>query len=365
MKQWKANLDKDFLLKHMGSVSQLAGVKRYEFTDGRAKGVEAVDVVTGSGFDFTVMPGRCLDLAWARYRGIPIAYMSKADIAAPAYAEKDGMEWLRSFCAGLLTTCGFSNVGGPAEEERRIFGMQQHGLHGRLANLPAYDVCCSGDWTEDGYVMKVSGKIRQSAVHGENLVLTRTITSKLGEKKLVIHDMIENEGHVDEPLMLLYHMNFGYPLLDANSRLVTNSYGIRGADPTAEAELELCKQFHEPMHLRDERCYFHDLSCDENGMTEMALINDGLDLGVALRFSVKELPCLTEWKMLSEGEYVVGLEPGNTNPIGRLAAKERGTLEYIAPGEKKEVTIEMTILDGADEILAEENTINALCGRKA
>lgn len=365
MKNWNPVIDKAYLLKQMGSLSQLAGVKRYEFTDGRAKGVEAIDVVTGSGFDFTVMPGRCLDLAWARYRGVPIAYMSKADIAAPAYAEKDGMEWLRSFCAGLLTTCGFSNVGGPFEEERRIFGMQQHGLHGRLANLPAYEVGCTGDWTEDGYVMCVSGKVRQSAVHGENLVMTRTITAKLGEKKLKIHDVIENEGHVDEPLMLLYHMNFGYPLLDANSRLLANSYAIRGADPTAEEELGVCKEFHGPLHLRDERCYFHDLCCDEAGMTEIALVNDQLELGAALRFSVKELPCLTEWKMLSEGEYVVGLEPGNTNPIGRVAAKEKGTLEYITPGEKKEVMIELIILDGVEEIAAEEQKINALCGRKA
>ena len=155
-----------------------------------------------------------------------------------------------------------------------------------------------------------------------------------------------------------------YPLLDANSRLLTSSYAIRGADTTAEAEVEVCKQFHEPMHLRNERCYFHDLCCDEEGMTEVALVNDQLELGAALRFSVKELPCLTEWKMLSEGEYVVGLEPGNTNPIGRVAAKEKGTLEYIAPGEKKKVSIELTILDGEEEIAAEEQKINALCGRK-
>lgn len=364
MKKWNYTVNKQELLKHMGSVSQLGGLKRYTFAEGRAKGIEAVDVATGSGLDFTVLPDRCMDIAWMRYKGVPISYMSKADIAGGAYAEADGMEWLRNFYAGMLTTCGFSNVGGPCREERRIFGQQLHGLHGRLANLPAYDVGCSGDWADDGYVMKISGKVRQSAVHGENLVLTRTITAKLGEKKLVIHDEIENEGHVDEPLMLLYHMNFGYPLLDANSRLLANSYAVRGADATAEAELELCKEFHAPMHLRDERCYFHDLCCDEYGMTQIALVNDALELGASLRFSIKELPCLTEWKMLSEGEYVVGLEPGNTNPVGRLAAKERGTLEYIAPGEKKEVTIELTILDGADEILAEENSINALCGRK-
>lgn len=107
MKNWNPNLDKAALLRHMGSVSQLGGLKRYTFAEGRAKGVEAVDVVTGTGFDFTVLPGRCMDLAWARYKGVPVSYMSKAEITDASYLEQQGMEWLRSFHAGMLTTCGF------------------------------------------------------------------------------------------------------------------------------------------------------------------------------------------------------------------------------------------------------------------
>lgn len=365
MKKWKINTDKAFLLKHMGSISQLAGVKRYHLAEGRGKGLEAMDVTTGSGLDFTVLPGRCMDIAWLRYKGVPISYMSKAEIADGAYLEHDGMEWLRSFYAGMLTTCGFSNVGGYCRKDRRIYGQQLHGLHGRLSHIPANEVCSSGKWVDGTYVMQVEGLMRQSAVHAENLVLRRTITAKLGEKKLTIHDEIENEGHVDEALMLLYHMNFGYPLLSSRSRLLTASGAIHGADATAQAELANCKEFHEPMHLHDERCYFHELCSDTDGKTEIALINDELELGAVLRFSVKELPCLTEWKMLSEGEYVLGLEPGNTNPIGRLEAEKRGTLEYLAPGKKKEVTIELMILDGAEEIAAEEDKISTLSGGKA
>jgi len=365
MKNWKINTDKEYLLKHMGSVSQLAGIKRYHLAEGRGKGVEAMDVTTGSGLDFTVLPGRCMDIAWLRYKGVPISYMSKVEISDSSYLEHDGMEWLRNFYAGMLTTCGFTNVGGPCRTQRRIFGDQLLGLHGRLSNIPANEVCSSGKWIDGEYVMSVEGMMRQSALHGENLVLRRTITAKLAEKKLLIHDEIENEGHVDEPLMLLYHMNFGYPLLNADSRLVTASAGIVGADETAQAELEQCKEFHEPKHLWDERCYFHTLCSDDAGNTEIALINDNLELGAALRFNVRELPCLTEWKMLSEGEYVLGLEPGNTNPIGRLEAQKRGVIEYLAPGQKKEVSIELEILDGAEEIAAEENKINTLSGRKA
>ena len=209
MKNWNPNLDKAALLRHMGSVSQLGGLKRYTFAEGRAKGVEAVDVVTGTGFDFTVLPGRCMDLAWARYKGVPVSYMSKAEITDASYLEQQGMEWLRSFHAGMLTTCGFSNVGGPCQDGRRIFGLQSFGLHGRLTHIPANEVCCKGEWIDGRYVMTVQGLMRQSAVHGENLTLRRTITAVLGEPKLHIHDVIENEGHTAEPFMLLYHKNLG------------------------------------------------------------------------------------------------------------------------------------------------------------
>ena len=360
MKKWKLNVDKKELLRHMGSISQVGGLKRYELLEGRARGVEAVDVVTGSGLDFTVLPGRCMDLNWTRYKGVPISWQSKAELTSGSYLEREGMEWLRSFYAGMLTTCGFSNVGGPCEEERRIFGNQAHGLHGRLAHIPATLVCCKERWVDGEYVMTVEGQMRQSAVHGENMVLRRTITAKLGEKKIHIHDEIENEGHMTEVLMLLYHMNFGYPLLSEKSRLLTNSKVIKGADQVAGEEMELCKEFHEPMHLRDERCYFHELQTDAEGNTKIALINEELELGVSLKFNRKQLPCLTEWKMLAESEYVLGLEPGTVNPIGRTQAKEQEKLQYLEPGEVHVVDIELEILDGPEELAAAEKEIEQL-----
>lgn len=205
--------------------------------------------------------------------------------------------------------------------------------------------------------MTAQGLMRQSAVHGENLTLRRTITAVLGEPKLHIYDVIENEGHTAEPFMLLYHMNFGYPLLSPQSRLVVRSDAVRGADETAQAEIDQYASFHEPMHLRDERCYFHDLHADADGSVRIALVNDSLELGAVLRFNKNELPCLTEWKMLAEGEYVLGLEPGNTNPIGRLAAKERGTLQYLQPGEIRQTHIELEILDGGAAIRQAEQEI--------
>lgn len=363
MKEWKVDVNKKELLRHLGSISQVGGLKRYVLTEGKAKGVEAVDVATGSGLEFTVLPGRCMDLNWTRYKGVPISWQSKAELTSGAYLEQEGMEWLRSFYGGMLTTCGFSNVGGPCREERRIFGLQNYGLHGRLAHIPATQVCCKEGWEGEEYIMIVEGQMRQSAVHGENMVLRRTITAKLGENKIWLHDEIENEGHTAEALLLLYHMNFGYPLLSGKSRLVVNSETIWGADSAAEQEMELCRQFHEPVHLENERCYFHELRTDEEGNTKIALINEELELGASLRFNRKQLPCLTEWKMLAESEYVLGLEPGNVNPIGRTQAKEQNKLQYLESGKIHTVDLELEILDGPAKLAAAEKEIEGFGNR--
>jgi hypothetical protein len=74
-------------------------------------------VRTGAGLCFTVLPGRCLDIAWADYKSIGLTHITKAGVVAPQYYEKDKLGWLRTFFAGLLTTCGLFNVGWPCKDE--------------------------------------------------------------------------------------------------------------------------------------------------------------------------------------------------------------------------------------------------------
>lgn len=61
--------DKWFLQRHIGDISQVVGLKRYVFAEGKARGMEAVDVKTGVGFNFTVLPGRGMDIIWRKMIG--------------------------------------------------------------------------------------------------------------------------------------------------------------------------------------------------------------------------------------------------------------------------------------------------------
>lgn len=342
--------NKQFLQKHVGDMSQIAGLKRYTFTEGRAKGTEAVDVKTGSGLSFTVLPSRGMDIAWAEYRGVPFSYISKTGIVSGVYYESSHLNWLRSFFAGLLTTCGLSNAGSPCETDHPVFGKQHYGLHGRISNIAADCVCTNEQWEGDNYLMTVSGRIRESVFLGENLVLRRTVKSSLYSKRILIHDIVENEGMNDQPLMILYHINIGYPVIDETSLFSCNSKEIIPANSRAEAQKGLYNKMSPPTKGEPEHLFFHDLKTDEEGMTWCGAINPDIGFGVYLKYSRKQLPKFTQWKMMAEAEYVLGMEPGNCNPIGREKSMKNGSIEYLKAESKKEIDLEIGILDNYSEI---------------
>ena len=62
------------LLAHVGGLDQIAGVRRIRLEDGPEDGVSAVEVRTGGGLNYTVVPSRALDISTAECDGIPIAW---------------------------------------------------------------------------------------------------------------------------------------------------------------------------------------------------------------------------------------------------------------------------------------------------
>jgi hypothetical protein len=336
------------LAKLTGDISQIAGAKEYELLSGKSKGVRAVDVRTGSGFSFTVLPDRGMDIACAEYKGTSLSFISKTGIVSPAYYNEQGFGFLRSFYAGLLTTCGISHMGAPCVDQGENLG-----LHGRASNTPAENVAVYSEWTGDEFLITLRGTVRESRVFGENLTLERKIVTSLGSNILSVRDKVENCGFEPQPLMLLYHCNFGYPLLSSESVLIKPGGTVRPRDAEAQKGLEECHVFCEPQHGYAEQVFYHDLKADEKGETFACLFNSSLGtngLGAYVRFNKNELPYLIEWKQMGEGDYVAGLEPGSWYPEGRAEARKRGELQFIQPGETREFHLEIGVVESRQEL---------------
>lgn len=277
-------MTKQELLKRVGSVEQIGGVRDFTFNDGKAKGVRAIEINTGK-IRFTILPDRCMDIAQAEFEGKAFGWISKTGVVAPQYYDKEGTNWLRGFCGGLITTCGLKNVGGPHGDQ---------GLHGRIANTPASKVSVFADWVGDEYIMKVSGEMRECAVFGLNLVFKRTITAKLFDSSFTVEDTVVNEGFHDEGVALCYHCNFGYPLVTEGAKMINV--------PADVAELTA------PIHGKEEECIhvYYDTDVQTVGIE-----ND--TMGAYITYKRDTLPGFLIWKMMGESEYVVGLEPRTIN----------------------------------------------------
>ena len=337
--KWFENMTKQELYRRFGSPEQLAGVKRYTIREGRADGLDAVDVRTGCGLNFTVLPGRGMDIAQVEYDGKPIAFISKGGLVHSAYYYQKDFHWLYSFFAGMLTTCGLTNAGDPCKDSRF-----EQSIHGRISNQPADHVCISEEWEGDEYVLRVKGTVRDAVMFQENLVMTREIVAKLGSKTIEIRNKVENRGFDKTPFMLMFHMNFGYPVVSEDSVLYAAIEEREGNDP------QDYRHFTQPVAGIGEKVFFHEAKADAQGNTAVGIVNEKTDFGAYIAYNKNELPNLTEWKMMGAQDYVVGIEPGNCNPIGRDKAEEQGVLHYLEAGETFETTVTLGILDGREEI---------------
>ncbi len=347
---------KDDLRKHVGSMGQVGGTRRITLADGNEAGIEAFDFRTGGGLECLVLAGRGMDIGRASYRGYPLAWQSPTGAPHASFFEPQGEGWLRGFHGGLVTTCGLTYAGGAGPD-----GDEELGLHGRISNIPAKHLSSGAGWHDDDYVMYVEGEMREASVFGPNVVMTRRISSVLGHAALHLEDTVENQSFEPQEHMLLYHCNLGFPLMDEDTELVASSSEVTGQTQYAEETVDSHASFAAPEPV-EERVYYHSLNADEEGNTTVAVVNRELGAGIALAFTlnVNQLPYLVQWKNPGEGTYVIGIEPSNCHVEGRVAERERGTLQVLEPGESRAYTMTFSILEGAQAIDELVGSIRAL-----
>ena len=347
------------LLTRVGDISQLGGVQSIILDDGSARGVRAAEFRTGTGLHFRVLLDRGMDISAADFCGTPLCWRSATGDVAPAFYEPEGLGWLRSFYGGLMVTCGLTHIGAPDVDEGKALG-----LHDRISNIPVQNVYMDGDWDGDDYVMWVQGKVRQTAVFQENLMLRRKIWTRLGENRIFVDDVVENVGYDAAEHMMLYHINGGFPVIDGGTEMVAPFVKTHPRDTEAEIDREKFSQFQEPTPGFKERVYYHDVVEDEQGYVYSALVNksfnNGQGFGLYVKYIKEQLPVLVEWKMNGQGVYVVGMEPATNWANGRSIERKEGRLKYLEAGQSQTYNLEIGVLSGVEEIAELEDKIQTI-----
>lgn len=304
---------------------QAYGLRRVTIDEGKARGTQVIEVVTAGGLSLDVLPDTGLDIGQVRWRGINVSFISKNGYDSPASISACENEFLHTFPGGLLYTCGLRSTGSAHRD-----GDEWHPLHGRYHSLQAEQLAA---YVEDDVII-IRGMVRETALFGHCLELVRAICIPVFSAEVTVEDSLINRAHAPEEYALLYHCNFGWPLVCQDAEILLPE-GRRTTPRTSFAATGLGQEhtFTKPVPGEEERVFFH-----ENMPRTVTLRNRALNMQMTLTWS-ETLPILAHWRSMAAGDYVLGLEPTNCYIMGRKQERENGTLPVLQPGKTIKTSI--------------------------
>jgi len=297
---------KNDIMRRAGNLDSLWGARRMTLEDGMAGGMQVIEVWNAAGLRLLLSAERCMDILELSYRGYNVGYLAKNGAVSNVYAHPNTDLFFRYWSGGMLSTCGLRNTGVSNTCDGEFFP-----LHGHIGITPAYNVGVSVDDTD---CITITGAVREADMFGHCLVLNRTIKIPVNSTAISIRDEISNNTPKDEPVFLLYHINFGFPFLDEGVKVVYPEGDVRGATPNAVEAIDRHREITVPIDNEPEQCFFHTPSSKD---AQVSLYNESLGFKATVKFNAEKLPVLTEWKSMRSGDYGLGFEPGTCYLGGR------------------------------------------------
>ncbi len=326
-------------MQYAGNINQLFSVREVSLVEGKSKGVRVIEVNNGSGLYFEVNVDRGFDIPKLRYNGINCGYEAQCGSAAPTYFDDKGLGFLKNFNVGFLTTCGLKSIGSPS-----TFKGKDYGLHGNISNTPCEHYYYKYDNDEKGEFVELNATLYDSGIFEDKLRLDRKIKCYYKENKITIDDVVTNEGFSKAIHNILYHMNFGYPLLSKDSKMYIQSEKVTPRTERAKEVLNLYNVIEDAQCEYEEACYYHKLKRNDKKEAVTGVFNPKLNIGVAIKIDCDALEHLVEWKLMKKRDYVLGLEPTSNLIDGLPDLEEKGLLKYLESGENIKYHVEVEII---------------------
>ena len=348
----------------VGGPARNYSVTKKTLRGGLRDGVDVIEVHNGR-LRFVVIPTRGMGIWRASCDDISLGWLSPVrgpvNPAMVPLWEATGIGWLNGFDE-LLVRCGLESNGAP---EFLPNGALRYPLHGKVANIPAHkvEVAIDGDSGE----IAVRGVLDESRLFGNKLRMTTTIHTQLGSCEMRVTDEIQNISAEPSELELLYHINFGMPLLTPGAKLVLPVKKVAPRDAVAAANAPDWNIYGPESPGLAEACFFFDLLADSAGQTRALLRSASGQQGVSVKADRNQLPCFTVWKnrqAVNDG-YVTGLEPGTDYPNSKTFERQQGRLLSLAPGATHDVRLTVEVHDTPAAVQGVRDEIAAIQGDTA
>ena len=323
---------------------------------GLCDGVDLIEIDNGA-LRFAAIPTRGMGIWKAGLGDLQLGWNSP--VAGPVHPglvrlwEPSGIGWLDGFDE-LLVRCGLESNGAPEFDDR---GTLIHPLHGKIANIPAHKVEVTVDG--DSGQITVAGTVHEARLFGNKLRMTSTITTEVSRPGMTVVDRITNISAEPSELELLYHVNFGVPLLDPGSKVVLPVAKVAPRDDVAVGNVAQWDTYGPETPGSSEAVFFFELAAQQDGRTQATLRNAAGDRGVSLMFNKSQLPYFTLWKnrQAAADGYVTGLEPAINFPNVKSFEKQQGRVAVLEPGESREFELAMEVHPDASSVAAAEQAV--------
>jgi hypothetical protein len=334
-------------------------IHKYRLAGGLSDGVDVVHVDNGR-LSFDLLPTRGMSLWKAWIDGEPIGWNSP--VRGPVHpslvplSDASGLGWLDGFDE-LLVRCGLESNGAP---EFGPQGQVRYGLHGRIGNKPAHqvDVHVDGETGE----ITIAGIVDETRFHFFKLRMFTTIKTRIGQPGLEIRDVVENLSASPVEIQMLYHINFGPPLLGPGAAVVAPVKTLVPRNPRSVEGLADWATYPDPQAGAEEQVYFFAMQADTQQDTCVLLHDAPGDRGVSVHYNTQQLPCFTLWKnpTAEPDGYVTGLEPATNYPNPRSFETRQGRVVPLGPGATCTFDVAIQMQRTSAEVQAMRQRIDAL-----
>jgi len=331
---------------------------------GRQEGVQVIDVDNGA-MTFTIVPTRGFEVWKAQAGKLRLGWDSPVgEIIHPSYirlTDNGGQGWVAGF-GGLMVRGGLASFGSPVQD-----GPQQLTLHGHVDYLPASYVSVRYEAAPVPRLV-FRGVVNDTQTFGAQLRLTSEISTVIGKPEMVFDDQVTNLSDAAQEMQLLYHTNFGTPLLGAGAQFVAPIKKVAPMNPgSAKDGLKGWNSYSGPHASGYAAQVFNmQLQTDASGQTKAMLKSPDGGNGVLMRFDTKGLPYMSLWKneITAKAGYVTGLEPGTGFPNPRPVERAAGRVPKLKGGESYRVHLAISALTSKADVDRTEAEIQALATAK-
>ncbi|MGF1582587.1 MAG: aldose 1-epimerase family protein [Gemmataceae bacterium] len=339
---------------------------------GKQEGVDLI-VIDNGQLKMTLIPTRGLGIQSVQLGDLRLGWDSPVkEVVHPKFINlqaRGGLGWLEGFTEWLCR-CGMENNGQPGTD-RFVYNVGDEAtmeltLHGKVANIPAQDVKLILRGTKTKPRIVIQGRVDEKMLFGPKLELHTEISTQVGSSRFRIDDKVVNAGAQAQEFQMLYHLNFGRPLLQEGARFVAPLAKVAPFNKRAGEDLHRFSSYDAPTPGYVEQVYVMEPLANQAGKTTILLRNRKGDRGASMTYRVKELPYLTLWKntgAITDG-YVTGIEPGTNYPNTRRIERKFGRVPKLAAGKGHRMTIDVGLHVTAAEVSGVVRGIEAIQGKR-